>query len=236
MAAHAYFGTSAITALTVQSTLGVAATYPVDSRILAETLSHLVADIPPTGVKIGMLANAENARVIAAFLRRVHKTHSHIPIVLDPVMRSSSGRELLEPEGVSVLREELLSLVDWITPNLAELSVLSDGNIAEAAQALIERFPGLNVVVTGGDQAANDYVALADGRTLWLGGEKIDSRSTHGTGCAFSSALLCRLCDQEDPFTAVTSAKRYVEQAILRAPKIGSGNGPMNLLWPLQTK
>ena len=234
MAAHGYFGISAITALTVQSTQGVASSHPVDAVVLARTLDHLTADISPVGIKIGMLATAANVRVVCTFLRRMRETHPRIPVVLDPVLHSSSGRELLEPQGVEVLGSDLLPLVDWITPNVAELAVLAAGEVEEASQAMGQRFPKLNVVVTGGDKDARDFVRLTGGHTEWLQGDRISSASTHGTGCAFSSALLCRLADGENAQIALAAAKRYVEQAILRAPGIGSGHGPMNLLWPLK--
>jgi hydroxymethylpyrimidine/phosphomethylpyrimidine kinase len=236
MAAHGFFGISAITALTVQSTRGVAAVHPVDAAILTATLDHLVADIPPVGIKIGMLANGANARAVCAFLRRVRGTLPHLPVVLDPVLRSSSGRELLDPEGVRLLREELPGLVDWITPNIAELAELAPGSIDRASSTLSQSFPALNIVVTGGDQDANDLVLLADGRSQWMRGHKLASPATHGTGCAFSSALLCNLCNGDDALNAALAAKRYVEEAIRSAPRIGGGNGPMNLLWPLEQK
>ena len=231
MAAHGCFGTSAITALTVQSTLGVAATYPVDPRIVAETLQHLAADLPPAGVKIGMLATGAIVEVVCEFLRGLP---SGVPVVLDPVLRSSSGRELLDATGVAALRERLLPLATWVTPNRAELAVLAAGDVEVGARALVVRYPGLNAAVTGGDANADDFVRLADGRQEWLRGEKLRSNGTHGTGCAFSTALLCRVCDNDDGLPAALAAKQYVTEAIRRAPGIGGGKGPLDLLWPLR--
>lgn len=244
-AAHGFFGTSAITALTVQSTLGVAAVHPTDARVLAETLECLVADLPPAGIKIGMLATEKNVRAAIEFLVRLRMEGVGFEagngwLVLDPVMRSSSGRELLSREGISLLRERLLPLVDWVTPNLAELAALTDrriGNSGEmevAASQLAAAYPGLNVAATGGHlDRADDLIALEDGQIEWLRGEKIASHATHGTGCAFSSALLCGLLRELGGVKAATLAKKYVAEAIRSATPAGGGEGPMNLIWPL---
>ena len=137
-AAHGLFGTACITALTVQSTTGVKSTHPVESRIVAETLSCLHDDLRPVGVKIGMLYSAANLSVVCDYLEILNRKDSHsvriprIPIVLDPVIRSTSGRELLEPGGVILLRERLLGRVDWVTPNLEELAALAGGSVARS--------------------------------------------------------------------------------------------------------
>ncbi len=214
-AAHGYFGVSAITALTVQSTLGVRSTEPMAAELVRETLDCLVQDIEIAGVKIGMLATRSNVEVVAAFLARL----PDVPIVLDPVLRSSSGQDLLEAEGLPALRERLLPHVHWATPNRQEF--MSLGEMPE----------GVNLVVTGGEEDASDRI-VAGGVETWLRGERIESRATHGTGCAFSSALLCGLVAGLDGIAAAREAKEYVRQAILRAPAVGHGRGPMALGWP----
>ena len=218
-AAHGYFGVSAITGLTVQSTQGVRRTEPVDSGLLRETLACLANDIEIAGVKIGMLATASNVKVVAEFLA----TMPGSPVVLDPVLRSSSGRDLLEPAGIAALRQELLGKITWVTPNRAE----------RASLGIIPTHVG--VVVTGGDEDASDC-AIVDGVETWLRGERIDSTATHGTGCAFSSALLCGLVAGADGLQAAREAKKYVAEAIRSAPRIGRGVGPMDLGWPLRLK
>ena len=152
-AAHGLFGTSAITALTVQTTLGVRASYAVAASTLAETLEYLQSDLPPAGVKIGMLADASSVGVVANFLATLPES---VPIVLDPVIRASSGRELLSADGLLVLRSRLLPRVGWITPNLDELALLTGlkvtgrEDLPEAAAALQGLGKGLNVLATGG--------------------------------------------------------------------------------------
>lgn len=240
-AAHGLFGTSAITSLTVQSTTGVRSSDPVAATTLEATLECIHADLPPAGVKIGMLATAPIVETVAAYLKGLRRLSSDVPVVLDPVIRSSSGRELLSPEGVALLCERLLPLVNWVTPNLEELAILANlptGNqdqIETAARSLQRSFPGLNILVTGGHMdPPDDLVLAAQGAPQWIAGKRIDSRATHGTGCAFSSALLSRLVLGDTAFEAASAAKRYVTEAIRQAEPLGFGNGPLNHLWPLR--
>ncbi len=243
-AAHGAFGTSCLTALTVQSTVGVRSVEPVDSRILRETLACLCEDLPPAAIKLGMLATVENVRVVVEFLQVWRSSSRKLPVVLDPVIRSSSGRELLTRQGVDLMRDELLPLVTLVTPNLDELGVLtgtasgSRAEVEEAARSLQRQTPGLGVVVTGGHFAteADDLVLAPDSRAEWLPGAKIASQSTHGTGCAFSSALACRLAEGFSGVEAARLAKEYVAEGIRRATPLGRGHGPLRLLWPLDSE
>jgi hydroxymethylpyrimidine/phosphomethylpyrimidine kinase len=187
--------------------------------------------------------------VVADFLSRLrgrseselHLDRERVPVVLDPVLRSSSGRELLDAEGVSVMRERLLPLVDWVTPNLEEAEVLLERpvqrreDMVDAARALQGMGSGLNVVVTGGHLDPPDDLLLSDGgEVLWMPGEKIASRSTHGTGCAFSSALLSRVVLGNEARDAALRAKEYVAEAIRTATAMGKGVGPVNHLLPVR--
>ena len=237
-AAHGLFGCSAITALTAQSTLGVKASETVAPRFLAQTLANLQEDLPPAGIKIGMLASAETVEVVADFLRAVRQHGLNPAVVLDPVLSSSSGRELYPVTGLEALRQHLLPLVDVITPNWSELAALTGGvvnSLATAdrgARALITGLPHLHVVVTGGDQARPvDMLVSSGAPALLFEGDHIPSRATHGTGCAFSSSVLAHLVLGLDLPSAVGAAKSYVREAIRHAPILGNGKGPMNLLW-----
>lgn len=238
MSAHGFFGTSCITALTVQSTLGVAAVHPVGAAVVARTLDFLVADLPPAGIKVGMLGSVEVAQEVAAFLRG---WAGKVPIVLDPVVRSSSGRDLLGAGGVEVIREQLLPVVDWVTPNVEELCLIAGNkmdtgwSVVEAAQAIRRSNSRLNVVVTGGNlDPPDDLVLEGSVEPRWVRGTRIASSSTHGTGCAFSSALLCHLVLGETALRSVEGAKEYVRRGIERAEPLGGGQGPLNLLWTLR--
>ncbi len=243
-AAHGLFGVSAITALTVQSTLGVQEIQPVDPGFLRRTLAHLKADLPAAGIKIGMLGSIEIAAEIAGFLADKHRAQAAgqgTPVVLDPILRASSGAALLPVEAVDLLHARLLPEVSWVTPNWPELAALAGGSVATTGEAeaamreLGRRHPHLHIVATGGDQAEPiDLLLLPSGEIHSFAGRHIESTATHGTGCAFSSALLSRLLLGDSPVDAVAAAKAFVAEAIERAPKIGHGKGPLNLLWPLR--
>ncbi len=241
-AAHGFFGTSAITSLTIQSTAGVRGSQPVSGKTLKETLDCLHSDLPPAGIKIGMLATADIVATVSSYLEGIRRRSPHMPVVLDPVLRSSSGRELLSVDGVALLRSRLLPLVDWVTPNLAELSLLTGlpvegrDQVEPAAVTLRDSFEQLNILATGGhlDQP-DDLLLTADG-SRWISGKRVESTSTHGTGCALSSAFLCRLLLGDEPLNAAIAAKHYVTEAIRRAPPLGQGHGPLNHLWPLRSQ
>lgn len=234
-ASFGVFATSAITALTVQSTRGVRRVEPVDAGLLRETLAELEEDLPPTGIKLGMLGGVAQVRVVAEYLRKV-RTSRALTVVLDPVIVSSSGHALLDLEGLALLQEEVLQLVDVVTPNLREAGVLAGmpcGNAIEAeacARSLQTRYPGLTPIITGGHFQRPQDLILHGSEATWIDGEHIASRSTHGTGCAFSSALLAGRLGGEEWVSAARIAKQFVRNAIRTAVPRGSGQGPLNLL------
>ncbi len=251
-AAHGLFGIACITALTVQSTVGVVSVHPVPSEIVADTLVCLDEDLPPAGVKIGMIANPSNTFIICDYLERIRVADSECTdssgtvIVLDPVLKSSSGRKLLDADGLTILRGRLLPVIDWITPNLDELGLISGGSIicrddvpgaCRALQAQAgARSDGsrLGILATGGHlDPPDDFLLMPSGEEFWLPGERIVTDSTHGTGCALSSAFLSRLVLGDAPLEAAGAAKAYVVGALRNAVKIGEGHGPMNHLWLL---
>ncbi len=238
-AAHGFFGTSCITALTVQNTLGVFATHVLAPHIVTATLDCLWSDLPPAGIKIGMLGTADTVSTVSAFLTRI-RSQTTVVVVLDPVLKSSSGKDLLDAIGVDRLRSELLPQVDWITPNIHELGILigrevhSGTDLVAAASDLQKLGRDLAVVVTGGDlDPPDDLILLPDSEHTRLRGEKIQTTSTHGTGCAFSSALLSHLISSGNPLQAATAAKAYVAESMKLADPIGTGHGPLNHLWPI---
>ena len=248
-AAHGLFGTSAITALTVQSTLGVQGSYPVEAPILRETLDCLGADLRPSGIKIGMIGSPDNILTISKYIASLNEEDSdntHLPVVLDPVLVSSSGRALLDASGSQAMKANLLPLVDWVTPNTHELAALTGsavkttGEMAQAARILQNRTGAdrrgrrIGIFAKGGHLAKPDDLLLTpDGEEYWLEGERVETNATHGTGCALSSAFLSRLVLGDSPPNAARTAKAYVAEAMRQAPGIGQGNGPMGLLWPL---
>lgn len=239
-AAHGIFGTSAITATTVQSTMGIAAVRAADPAWLQRTLECVSTDLPAAGVKVGMLAIDPIVRTVAEFLGTAQ---DRVPVVFDPVIRSTSGFELLDPAALRRIHGEFLPLVSWITPNWAELSVLSGvkvrtiEDVNRAADALGKLHPGLYIVATGGEQEEPmDFLRAPGGAVQTFRGERVETTSTHGTGCAFSAALLSRLILGDSPAKAVANAKAYVTEALRSAPGLGHGHGPLNLLWPLRSR
>ena len=237
-AAHGLFGTACITALTVQNTLGVASTHMVATDIIVDTLDNLHRDLPPAGIKIGMLGNASTVLAVAAFLARIRE-QTPVLVLLDPVLKSSSGKDLLDQEGIGALRKQLLPHVDWITPNVDELAFLVNRNLgfsndlAAAATDLQNLGRELTVVVTGGHlKPPNDLLLQPAGVLQVISGQHIETSSTHGTGCAYSSALLSRLVIGDDHIAAAKAAKNYVAEAMRTAVARGSGAGPINHLWP----
>jgi hydroxymethylpyrimidine/phosphomethylpyrimidine kinase len=243
-AAHGVYGVAAITALTVQSTQGVRATEPVRPSLFRETLAYLAEDdIPLAGVKLGMLATAGLVAEAEHFLRLRPELRERV--VLDPVLRSSSGAALLDVEGTALLRERLLGVVGWVTPNLDELALLTRVEVRRKEQvpAAAERLarqaasagnPGMAIVVTGGHLDPPDDYLLLGGKGVWLPGERVETRSTHGTGCAFSSALVAQLVLGREGSEAVAAAKRYVAGALRAAYPIGQGRGPLHHLYGYQ--
>ena len=237
IAAYGLYGVSCITALTVQTTQGVLRSESVKAKLVRETLEALIQDTPPAALKIGMLGSGEIAGEVARFL----KANLLQNVVLDPVLRSSSGAALLDAAGLRILREELLTMVDIVTPNLQEaaaLTGLSVANETEMQRACGElmKAGARNTVVKGGhlDQPIDLLATRSSNGTLVFQrfqNEKVKTRNTHGTGCAYSTAIACNLAigrslGGEDG--AVLQARNYVASALRQAYDVGKGTGPIN--------
>lgn len=233
------YGAACITALTVQNTLGVRRVESISAQIVHETLQALLDDIPPSAIKIGMLSTSYNVAVVADFLDALPRPYC--PIVLDPVLRSSSGTDLLDIAGIRLLVSRLLPLTTVVTPNREEAAILT-GLPSECPEIMAQALRLLGVgaaVVTGGDapgmgdaQCSTDALVYAVQGIEFvetLSARRIHSNATHGTGCAFSTAIACALAQGQNIPTAVTSAKAFVLRAIERAPGLGKGIGPMGL-------
>jgi hydroxymethylpyrimidine/phosphomethylpyrimidine kinase len=241
--AHRVYGVACISALTVQSTQGVRAVEPLSATLVRQTLDCLAEDVGLAGIKIGMLGSSGIVTEVVSFLVGQSGKPARNRIVLDPVLRSTSGTPLLDTNGIQVMRDQLLNRIGWITPNIQELAILigedpggRDQVPAQAAQLKdIARRLGnneLNVVVTGGDLSRpDDFLLTASGEQYWFSGERIATNSTHGTGCAFSSALLCELISGSGAKEAVAAAKAYVTEGLRSAYPVGKGKGPMNHLY-----
>lgn len=234
IAAHGCYGVACVTALTVQSTLGVRRVQALPESLVRDTLVELLRDCDVAAVRVGMLGSGEVATEVADFLEKVRLPN----IVLDPIVRSSSGADLLGAGGLKVVRDRLLRVATVITPNVDEAAALTGKRVRSvddlrAAAAKLHELGAVNVVVTGGHLAQPvDLLSTSAGQEE-LQGEHIVSKSTHGTGCAFATAVACNLAQGRGVREAVVEAKAYVREAILRAYPVGKGNGPLNHLFRL---
>ncbi len=236
IAAHECYGVCCITGLTVQSTRGVRRVEGVDPKIIRETLQELVSDLAVDAVHIGMLGNAQVVEVVADFLEKARPPH----VVLDPILKSSSGADLLDGAGTRVLIDKLIPLAEVVTPNLDEASVLTGLDVTNLDQmreaaARLHAMGAANVVVTGGHlEKAIDVLSFSTARGPEQEVFKADrqrSNSTHGTGCAFATALACHLAHGRGLPEAVLLSKVYVSAAIANAHPLGHGVGPLHHLY-----
>jgi hydroxymethylpyrimidine/phosphomethylpyrimidine kinase len=225
------FGTTAIVALTAQNTRGVRAVEPVSAAMVTAQLDALAEDLPPDALKTGMLANAELVSLVASAIR----AQGWSRLVVDPVMVSSSGHRLLTPEAERVLREKLVPLAALITPNLDEAEILvghpvRDTEAMERAGVELLGLGARAALVKGGhlpgDRVADVLVTRAGVRRFER--PKLDTRSTHGTGCTLSAAITAGLALGRDLEVAVADALDFVHRAIATAPGLGVGHGPLN--------
>jgi hydroxymethylpyrimidine/phosphomethylpyrimidine kinase len=247
-AALGCYAVTCVSALTVQSTQGVFGVEPVRPEVVRETLTRLGEDVEFAAVRIGMLGSGEVAEAVVEFLRRYGPPN----VVLDAVLRSSSGAKLIDGPGLSVIRGQLLPLCDVITPNFHEAIALAEadsetalasdsyGKSLQDVRRLAAKLQELGcqaVVITGGHlPEANDYLSSkAAGETSEqiFRGSRIESKATHGTGCAFAMALACGLAMGLSLAEAVGGAKEFVRKAISAAYPVGKGIGPMNHLFQL---
>lgn len=226
------YAASAITALTVQNTKGVTAVHAVAPEIIAAQIDAVMSDIGADAIKIGMIGDAETADLLAEILPAYARA---IPIVLDPVLASTSG-DALAGEGVArILLEKLAPLARIITPNAPEAAALtgiavdSEAAMRRAGKALLQRGPGA-VLVKGGHMAGAEVVDIlfdANGEQAFRH-SRIETRSTHGTGCTLASAIATGLAQDMPLAGAVARATNYVHEAIRTAPGFGGGCGPLN--------
>ena len=236
IAAHECYGIACITALTIQSTRGVRRMEAISAKTITETLDELASDFTVAAVHIGMLGDEGVTRAVADFLQRSKLPH----VVLDPIIKSSSGADLLNSAGIRVLVENLLPLAELVTPNLDEAAVLAGiavTNLDEMRQAAakLHALGAANVVVTGGhlDKATDllSFTTTRGAETEVFKADRQRSKSTHGTGCAFSTALACHLAHGRGLPEAVLLSKAYVSAAIANAYPVGHGNGPLHHLY-----
>ena len=238
-AAHGAYGMSVIVALTAQNTVGVRAVHEVPVDIVAAQIDAVFEDIGVDAVKIGMLASAAIAATVAGRLR-FWLGRSRVPVVLDPVMIAKSGDALLRDDAVEALVGGLLPLCTLVTPNLPELERITGlpvGTLEErtrAAAALSGRGPA--VLAKGGHAEGEEIVDVVVERgeeTHRVVHRRVETTSTHGTGCTLSSAIASRLAQGDRLPVAVTGAVQYLDGALRAAYPVGSGHGPVDHLYEL---
>lgn len=251
IAAHGCYGVACITALTVQSTSGVKRVEVVNPAFLSESLEELAADLDIAAVHIGMLGSGKVVKAVADFLsghsasqaRRTgnQRGKARLPnLVLDPILKSSSGAELLDASGTRMLIETLIPLADVVTPNVNEAAVITgipvkDLDDMKAATAKLHEMGASAVVITGGHlDKAIDLLSFTTKRGVEqeiFRAERQRSTSTHGTGCAFATAMACHLALDRGLAEAALLAKTYVSAAISYGHPLGRGTGPVHHLY-----
>jgi hydroxymethylpyrimidine/phosphomethylpyrimidine kinase len=230
-AALGVYGTSAITAVTAQNTVAVTAVLALEPEIVRAQIDAILDDIGTDAVKTGMLANSALVDLVVEQSRR-----GRLPnLVVDPVMVAKSGDRLLADQALRAVRERLVPEALVVTPNLPEAEVLIGARIDDAAavRAAATRIVELGarwVVMKGGHRPGPEVIDLLhDGREFWeFRSPRIETNSTHGTGCTLASAIAARLALGDSVPAAVGTARDYLHEAILRARPIGHGHGPVN--------
>lgn len=229
-AALGVFGSSALTAITVQDTRAVSAVSALAPDLVGRQIEAVLADVGAGAVKTGMLCNRPIVEAVAAVLGSARAPN----LVIDPVIRSTSGAELLDRDGVRALRDSLLPLARAVTPNLAEASVLAGIDVIDVASASeackrLLRLGPQSVVVTGGHLSGEPIDCVADRRGIRrIAGRRI-GRGAHGTGCVFSAALAAQLALGVSLDDAVVAAKRFVESRLRRRVRLGAGRPILDL-------
>jgi hydroxymethylpyrimidine/phosphomethylpyrimidine kinase len=229
------YAASAITAITVQNTLGVQAVHPVPLDILEGQIDAVLSDIGADAIKIGMLHSADVVNLVADKLAKYGVRN----VVLDPVMVSTSGHRLIEEDAVEVLKSRLIPLARVITPNIPEAEILSGSRISgeqdfEGIARKLSAIGNVSVLLKAGHLCGGtlvDYFYNAEDDTVTkMPSRRVYTENTHGTGCTLSSAFAAALAGGEDLTSAAISAKRYIEQAVISGAEyeIGGGHGPVN--------
>ncbi|ETI62225.1 bifunctional hydroxymethylpyrimidine kinase/phosphomethylpyrimidine kinase [Marinomonas profundimaris] len=229
------YACSVITAITAQNTLGVSAIFPIPLEHIEKQLDAVFSDLNIVAVKVGMLADSDTIKLVAAKLKQYQPAF----LVVDPVMVATSGDLLLQASAISTLKSELLPLADLITPNLPEAAALTDSPLPTddlAMRAMVDQLRQLEVktvLLKGGhleqEDNSTDLLILAD-RIEELSAKRTPTQNTHGTGCTLSSAIASYLAQGHDLLHAVQLGKNYISKAIEHADElnIGAGHGPVN--------
>jgi hydroxymethylpyrimidine/phosphomethylpyrimidine kinase len=229
------FGTSVITAVTAQNTLGVRSVHGIPATIIKDQLQAVLDDIAPVAIKIGMINRAEVVDVIETELKSYA---ADVPVILDPVMVATSGHKLIAPDTVEQLIDKLFPLVSLVTPNIDEAIILSGQEInnlddmVAAGKKIIEK--GAKAVLVKGGHLIGpviyDVFIYGKDAPVVLESAVIASKNLHGTGCTLSSAIAAEMAKGNNLLSAIKNAKNYISQALQAGSEVktGGGNGPLN--------
>lgn len=229
------FATTAITAVTIQNTIGVQAVHPIPLDVLGGQIDAVLSDIGTDAIKIGMLHSADVVNLVAAKIKQYGITN----VVLDPVMVSTSGHRLIEENAIEQIEKRLIPLARVITPNIPEAEILSGSKIAgeqdfKNIARKLSNNGSISVLLKAGHldgETLVDYFYNAEDDTFTLlPSKRVNTRNTHGTGCTLSSAFAAALARDENLTMSALSAKHFIEQAIISGADIetGHGHGPVN--------
>ena len=234
-AALGVYGTSVLTAVTAQNTVGVTAVHEIPTDVISAQIEAVIADIGVGAVKTGMLASSPIIECVASQLQR----HSVAWLVVDPVMVAKSGDPLLRDDATEALRTYLVPLASVITPNIPEaetltgMKIVSEMDIRQAAEKLVS-MGAKAVVVKGGHRDGPATDIYYDGSLFHdFTADRIETSNTHGTGCTFASAIAAGLARGMNMLDSVGLAKDYVTEAIRRSFSVGQGHGPLNHFYKL---
>jgi len=236
IAAHGCYGVACITAMTVQSTEGVRRVEPMAPELIKDTLEELAGDVEIAAVHVGMLGSGKVVRAVAAFLEAQKPPN----VVLDPILKSSSGAQMLDASGAKLVTEILLPLSSVLTPNIDEasaltgLAVTNPDQMRAAAHKLHEMGATASVITGGHLDKAIDLLSFTTAKGVEqeiFKSPRLRSNSTHGTGCAFATSVACHLALGRGLPEAVLLAKAYVAAAISNAHPLGRGTGPVHHLY-----
>lgn len=227
------FGTSAITAITSQNTLGVHGVFPIPTKDVATQIAAVLSDFQVNAVKTGMLFSAE----IIVEVARVLRQYDTPTLVIDPVMIAKGGASLLQQEAITAMKEHLIPMATVITPNIPEaevlagLSIHTDADVELAANRILQ-LGAKAVVMKGGhrsnEEYAKDVVFVQNGPSFAVQSRRVQTKDTHGTGCTFSAAITAQLALGLSLEEAILEAKRFIQAAIASGLQLGQGHGPTN--------
>lgn len=234
------FAMTAVTAITVQNTLGVTGVHPIPPETVRAQIDAVATDLGADAWKLGMLGAAEHVRAV---LEAWYAVGAGAPVVLDPVMIAKGGASLLAEDAVAVIRDELMPIAAIVTPNAPEAEALTGVAVTDldsqkaAAEVLVQKLGAFSALVKGGHldgDVIQDVLLTREGFRVFEG-PRVATRATHGTGCTLAAAIAAFIAQGVAIEQAVERARGYLIEAIRHAPGFGHGHGPLGHNWSLKS-